>query len=67
MATLIDKEDEIRELNEADARKMFETAVKRRLNMSADEFLKRLDAGEFKGQEEDPKIMRLLSLLLLVR
>lgn len=67
MATLIKHEDDIRELDKAEAQAVFEAAVKRRLNMSAAEFLKRLDAGEFKGKEEDPKIMRLLSLLPLVR
>lgn len=67
MATLIKQEDDIRELDKAQAEEVFEAAVKRRLNISAAEFLKRLDAGEYKGKEEDPKIMRLLSLLPLVR
>jgi hypothetical protein len=31
------------------------------------EFLQKLDAGEFKDMTEDPKIMRLLSLLSMVR
>lgn len=67
MATQIKQEDDIRELDKAEAQEVFEAAVKRRLNMSAAEFLSRLDAGLFKGQEEDPKIMRILSLLPLIR
>ncbi len=68
MATVLKlPEDDIRELNEAEAREFFEAAVRRRLHISATEFLKKLDAGQFRGKEEDPKIMSLLSLLPLVR
>ena len=68
MATVLkEQEDDIRELGEAEARDFFEAAVQKRLKISATEFLQKLDAGEFKDRTEDPKIMRLLSLLPMVR
>ncbi len=67
MATVIKHDDDIRELSQDEARKMFEATVQRRLKMSTDEFLQRLDNGEFTGKEEDPRFMSILSLLPLVR
>ncbi len=67
MATVVQQEDDIRELTGEDARAKFESVVQRRLKMSAAEFLKRLDSGEFNGREEEPRIVRILSLLPLVR
>lgn len=67
MATLIKQEDDIRELDKEQAREAFEAAVQRRLKMTTDDFLKALDRGDFRGREEEPKIMRLLSMLPLVR
>lgn len=69
MATALkhEHEEDIHELNEKEAKELFECAVQKRLKMSTEEFLRRLDAGEFKGREEDPQITRLLSLLPLIR
>ena len=55
------------ELNDDEARELFESAVQSRLKMSTEEFLRKLDAGEFKGREEEPHIMSLLMRLPLVR
>jgi hypothetical protein len=69
MATVLknEYEEDIRELGDSEAKAMFEAAVQKRLGMSTEEFLTKLDAGEFTKDCEDPKITRLLSLLPLVR
>jgi hypothetical protein len=69
MATGLKKEfeEDIRELDDIEAEELFEAAVQKRFNISTAEFLAKLDAGEFKNKEEDPKLMRILSLLPLVR
>jgi hypothetical protein len=66
-AILKPQDDDIRELGQEEAKKLFEDAVARRLKISATEFLSKLDSGDFKGQEEDPRLTRILSLLPLVR
>lgn len=69
MATVLknDFDDDIRELDDSEAKALFEATVKTRLGMTTEEFLKKLDSGEFKGKEEDPHLMRIFSLLPLVR
>lgn len=69
MATVLKKgyEEDIHEMDDSEAGELFEAAVQKRFNITAAEFLVKLDAGEFKNKEEDPKLMRILSLLPLVR
>ena len=69
MATALkhEYEEDTHELSDEEASELFERAVQRRLKMSTEEFLRKLDAGEFKGREEEPHIMSLLMRLPLVR
>jgi hypothetical protein len=69
MATVLKKDfdDASRELDDSEAKELFEAAVQKRLGISTEEFLKKFDAGQFKDREEDPLLVRLFSLLPLVR
>jgi hypothetical protein len=69
MATALkhEYEEDTHELSDEEASELFEKTVQRRLKMSTEEFLRKLDAGDFKGREEEPHIMSLLMRLPLVR
>jgi len=54
----------IQELSREEGRKLLDEVAKHYLNMSADEFARRWDAGEFVG-EERPEVMRVAMLLPL--
>lgn len=69
MATVIENPEEeyAQELTNEQAKIFFEAVVKRRLKIGTEEFLRRLDAGEYEGKEEDPRILKLLMLLPMIR
>lgn len=56
------------EISDADAERIFDEVARRKLNISGDEFLRRLDDGRFDNlSEENPRIQEVLMLVPMVR
>lgn len=66
MAT-IETPVDLPELDEDDARALFDEHARSNLNMSGEEFLRAWDAGEFDDEPDRPEVMRVVMLLPLVR
>lgn len=64
-----DTETAIRWLDEDEAREEFDAHARKRLGLSGEEFLRRWDAGEYRGLEDDdpPNVLMVASLISLVR
>jgi hypothetical protein len=63
MSTVAKKnEQESMFLNEAEAVAFFDQQARALLNMSGDEFLKRLDAGEYKNTCDNSRVLKLKML-----
>lgn len=54
-------------LSEREARELFDQEACRWLGISGDEFLRRWDAGQYQGREDDPDVIGVAVLLDLVR
>ncbi len=57
---------EVEELTQAEGRKMFAAQVRDRLGMQPEEFLQRLDSGEF-DDTDDEGVVRLMMLAPFAR
>ena len=60
----------VRWLDDDEARAEFDAQIRRWLGLSGDEFLRRWDAGDYRGIEDDvdhPDVMNAVSLISLVR
>jgi hypothetical protein len=66
MAT-IETPTEVQQVDEDDARAVFDEQARQNLNMSGEEFLQAWDAGEFDADPDRPEVMRVVFLLPLVR
>ncbi len=62
MATALKDQERIHELTEKEAADFFSAAVRARLNITTEEFLANLRAGKYQGREEDPRIMKLITI-----
>ena len=58
-------EDEIRFLDDHEARAYFDAQTRELVGMSGDEFIRRLDAGEYAGEIDDPRRPELSFLVSL--
>ena len=58
-------DDEVRFLNEDEARALFDAQSRKLVGMSGAEFLRRLDAGEFADILDDPVRPELMYLAML--
>lgn len=70
MATTTATENRIRWLDDDEARAHFDEQARRFMTMSGEEFLRRWDAGEYRGIADDadhPEIMPLAMLIPFVR
>ena len=57
----------VRELSLEEGQKLFDEKALQYLGVSGDEFIRRLDAGEYGDPDEDPNVMRLVMLLPFAR
>ena len=57
----------VRELNKDEAMSALDRCAQLYLRLSAREFLEKWDAGAYKAEHEDPRVMRVAMLLPLVR
>ncbi len=55
----------IRWLSREEGRKYFEREVRKRLGIGADEYLRRLDAGEYRDVPDDPEHWPIIELSLM--
>lgn len=62
-ATQRNKISQVRELSQAEARRMFDRQAKRYLKMSGPQFIEKWDAGKFNGKTDTPAVIRLAMLL----
>ena len=56
-----------RELSLEEGRKLFDKKALQYLGVSGDEFIRRLDAGEYGDPDDNSKVMRLVMLLPFAR
>ena len=56
----------VRELTEAEARELFQERTHRRLQIDAEEFIRRWQAGEYGAADDNPDALELTMLLPLV-
>lgn len=49
-----------------EARKLFDDMAEFTLDLTGDEFLRRLDAGEYEGKEDDPGVSTMLGFVTLL-
>jgi hypothetical protein len=57
----------IRDLNEQEGHDLFDRKAREYLDVSGDEFIRRLEAGEYGDPDDDPRVMRLYMLLPFAR
>lgn len=70
VAKMTEPETAIRWLSDEEARADFDAQARRWLGISGDEFLRRWDAGEYRGVADDadhPHVMSIAMLIPLVR
>jgi hypothetical protein len=64
-------ENQIRELNDEEARELFDRSARHHLGISGEEFLRRWDAGEYDDPDDrsknPPEVMAVASLLPFAR
>ena len=57
----------VRELSSEEGKELFDRKARRYLGGSGDEFLRKLEAGEYGDPDEDPNVMRLVMLIPFAR
>lgn len=57
----------ITDLNAEESHELFDQQARRYLGVSGDEFVRRLEAGEYGDPDDDPRVMRLVMLLPFAR
>lgn len=57
----------IKDLTSEEGRDLFDRKARQYLDVSGDEFIRRLEAGEYGDPDNDPKVMRLVMLLPFAR
>lgn len=57
----------ITDLNSEESHELFDQQAKRYLGVSGEEFVRRLEAGEYGDPDDDPRVMRLVMLLPFAR
>ena len=57
----------IQDLSSEDGRDLFDRQARRYLGVGGEEFLRRLEAGEYGDPDDDPRVMRLVMLLPFAR
>lgn len=57
----------IRDLSSEEGRDLFDRKARQYLDISGDEFVQRLEAGEYGDPDDNPKVMRLVMLLPFAR
>ena len=58
---------EVHEMTRDEGHEMLDKLARRYLNMSADEFIKAWESGEFDDEPDRPEVMRLAMLLPFVK
>lgn len=59
--------DNVRIIDQKEGRDILDEAARKYLGISAEEFLKRWDAGEYAGHADTPDVMRVVSLIHFAR
>ena len=60
-------EEKVRIIDEKEGFEILDEAAKKYLGISAEEFLRRWDAGEYDGKADTPDVMRVASLIHFAR
>ncbi len=67
MAQIAQTNGYINDLSQEEGSALFDRKARQYLDVSGDEFIRRLEAGEYGDPDDDPRVMRLVMLLPFAR